>query len=433
MAYLWEIGVEKKEFDSLSGDIEADILVVGGGMAGILVAYFLRNEGYNPVVVEADRIGNGATRGTTAVLSAQHDIPYTSLAKIQSEEYAKKYLEANLWAVEKFREMAKNIDCDFEEAPSYMYSVNDREKMQQEVEFINSLGYKAEFADKIPLSFEVAGAVKFPNMAQFHPLKFLQAIAKDLTIYENTRVTKIKGNVAYTDNGKITAKKIIITTHFPIVDMYGLYFAKMYQDKSYVLAIEHKNIGATLISDEENGYYFRSYGDLLLIGGGDHRTGFSGGGYSEVEDFVSTYFKDSKVKYAWSNQDCVTLDNTAYIGKYSKFMDNVYVATGFNLWGMTTSMLAGKILADMISGRENEYQEIFCPHRSMMRKQLFINMSVYGANLLCPMPKRCKHMGSRLKWNKKEHMYECPCHGTCYNADGEIVFEPTTKKMKGNK
>lgn len=430
MQYLWEEGIERKEYPQLDKNMCTEVLVVGGGMAGILTAYFLGKRGYKPVVVEARRIGEGATRGTTAVLSAQHDTTYTQFAKTYGRAYAKGYLEANLWAVEKYREMARGIDCDFEDKPSYMYSTTDRDKMLDEVEFLNSLGYDAEFCEEIPLPIDIKGAVKYPNMAEFHPLKFLYAIAEGLEIYENTRVRKIKDNVAYCTGGNIKADKIIIATHFPIITYSGMYYAKMYQEKSYVLALEGcGRLDSTLIDDADLGKFFRSYGDLLIIGGGDHRTGCRGGGFDELKKFVSEKYPKAQVKYAWTNQDCITLDGAPYIGRYSRWLPDVYVATGFNLWGMTSSMVSARILADMVAGEEDKYSQIFRTKRSIWHGQLALNVLTFVGNLLLPIPKRCTHMGCALKWNKEQNIYECSCHGSCYDEDGEVIFSPARSKL----
>lgn len=430
MEYLWEEGLERKEYPKLVQDRDVDILVIGGGMAGILTAYFLKQAGRKPVVIEAKAIGTGATRGTTAVLSAQHDTIYTDFEKKYGRDYAKGYLKANLWAVEKFRELAKDIDCDFENAPSYMYSRTDGNKMRHEVELLNAMGYFAEFCDEIPLPIEVKGAVKYPDMAQFHPLKFLYGIAKDLEIYEHTAVTKIKGNVVYCENCTIRAKKIVIATHYPIIPFRGMYFTKMYQKKSYVMALEGcEKLDGTLVDDVDNGMFFRNYGDLLIIGGGDHRTGCKGGGFNELETFVKKHYPKAKVVYTWTNQDCVSLDGAPYIGTYCKTIPDTYVCAGFNLWGMTSSMISAKILADKITGIKNEFEFVFNPTRSIWHKQLALNLLTYIGNILLPLPKRCTHMGCALKWNKKQKVYECSCHGSCYDKNGGIIFSPAKKNL----
>lgn len=166
------------------------------------------------------------------------------------------------------------------------------------------------------------------------------------------------------------------------------------------------------------------------MGGGDHRTGKKGGAYAVLRDFIARYFPDSKEKYAWSNQDCVSLDGVPYIGKYSPHWPGVYVASGFGLWGMTTSMAAAEILADMTTGKSNPYEPVFSPDRNMLTGQLFSNIGITLLHFLTPTTKRCSHMGCALKWNPQEHSWDCPCHGSRFDPHGAIVDNPAMKDSK---
>ena len=169
---------------------------------------------------------------------------------------------------------------------------------------------------------------------------------------ENTFVYKLKGTTAYTKNGTIRAKKVIVATHFPFINLHGLYPVKMYQQNAYAVAYENApDLGCTVIDAAENGIFLRNYNGLLIVGGGSHRTGKKGGGFNVPRDFAKKYFPDAKEKYAWINQDCISLDGIPYIGHYGKLLPDVYTATGFNLWGMTTSMAASEILSDLTAGR----------------------------------------------------------------------------------
>ena len=432
MKYLWTQEVTKKDFPSLEKDIKTDVLIIGGGMAGILTAYKLKEAGTEYVLVDADKIGMGITRGTTAVLSAQIDTLYSDFVKKDGDKIAKLYLDANLNAVNEFRELSKKIDCDFEEKPSVQYSLDDEQLMRDEAECLNSLGFNAEFIKETPLDFPVAGAVKFPSMAQFHPLKFLYGAAEGLNIYENTFVRSLEGTTAYTDKGKISAKRVIIATHFPFKDSHGLYFMKLYQNRSYVIAIKGaKDLGCTIENCEQGGLYFRNYKDLLIIGGGGHRTGKSGG-FETVRSFIRKYYPSAQEVYAWANQDCVSLDGRAYIGRYSPNLPNVYVATGFNLWGMTTSMIASDILCDMMLGKNNGYAEAVAPNRSMLNSQLFLNAGSTIINFIKPTLKRCSHLGCALSWNDAEGTWDCPCHGSRFDAEGRLINGPALKGIDIN-
>lgn len=424
---LWESTSHLPAFTPLDRDKHTDVLIIGGGMAGILCAWFLQKTGVDYLLCEGGTIGSGTTGGTTAVLSAQHDTLYCDLIKHFGQDNAKRYLSANLDALEQFRQICSSVDCDFEEKPSYIYSADDAKLMQDEVETLHSLGFHAELAQKIPLPVNIAAAVKFPGQAQFHPLKFLAELANDLNIHEHTQVKKVENGTAFCDSHKIEANKIIVASHFPIINTHGLYFAKLYQKRSYVIALEGAaEYEGTFVNNRKNGMYFRNYKDLLLIGGGDHRTGKHGGNFKELRIFAKKHYPAAREKYAWAAQDGMSLDGAPYIGRYSSSLPNVYVATGFNEWGMTSSMAAAKILTDFVTGQYNPHALAFTPSRSMLRPQLLANMGTTVLDFVIPTTKRCPHLGCALKWNPIEHSWDCPCHGSRFAENGKLIDNPAT-------
>lgn len=422
--YLWYNDLTPPEFPTLNGDRDTDVLIIGGGMAGILCALRLREAGIDHILLEAKRIGSGITKGTTAVLTAQHDTLYYDMIKSFGRQRSRQYLYANLKAVDRFRALSARFPCDFEDKPSVMYTTGDPDRLRREAKAVRSLGFDAEFTTDVPLPFPVTGAVSYPGMAQFHPLKFLYSVSRGLNIYENTFVRKIKGRTAITDHGNIRAKKIIIASHFPFINRHGLYFMKLYQQRSYIIALEGApDLGCTVDNADEDGVYMRNYKDLLIIGAGTHRTG-KRGGFETVRRFAKQYFPGAKERFAWANQDCVSLDGVPYIGRYSPGMPDVYVASGFNLWGMTTSMIAAGILCDMVQGKKNDYADVFPPDRSILHGQLFCNAGETVLDLATPTVKRCPHMGCALKWNPAEGSWDCPCHGSRFDADGRLKEGP---------
>ena len=309
-----------------------------------------------------------------------------------------------------------------------MYS--EKHGLDEEYKALLSLGYEAELVGKTPLPIDVKSAVKFSGMAEFHPLKFMYAIARELEIYENTFVVGIEDNAAYTDKYRIRFKEAIVATHFPFINSHGAFFIKMHQRRSYVMALENAgDVGGTYIDDMEEGFYFRNYRGILLVGKGEHRTGTHTNAIEELENFKSKYFPKADVKRMWANQDCVTLDSMPYIGRYGA-MKSVYVTTGFNLWGMTGSMVGAMLIRDMLTGRENEYLKVFSPKRRILRLQLFANIGAFLLNMIFPTVKRCPHMGCALKYNKREHSWDCSCHGSRFNEDGKIIDNPSTKDAK---
>ena len=428
MEYLWTKGLTPPEFPPLDSDIDTDSLIIGGGMAGILCAMMLEEAGADYVLVEGERIGKGITKGTTAVLTAQHDILYQDIVKKHGKEKASQYLYANLHAVKAYRRLSKEIPCDFEDRPSLMFSRNDRALLEREADTLRQLGYDADLTTDTPLPFPVAGAVKYEGMAQFHPLKFLYGAAKNLRIFEQTYVKKLESTTAYTTKGSIHARKVIVTTHFPFINRHGLYFAKLYQQRSYVVALENApDLGCTIEDVDKGGIYLRNYGNLLLVGGGDHRTGLKGSGFTAVRDFCRQYYPDVREKFSWANQDCISLDGIPYIGPYSRHFPNVYTASGFHLWGMTTSLIAAEILTDMVLGCSNRFAPVFSPQRNMLTGQLFINAGISALHFLTPTVKRCPHMGCALHWNPVEHSWDCPCHGSRFDQHGNLIDNPARR------
>ncbi len=431
MRSIWTTETEAKVFPKLMNSISTDTLVIGGGMAGILCAHELRAAGVDCVVLEADRVGLGITSGTTAVISAQHSVLYSDLIRRYGRETARGYLEANLRAVKRLSEAAWGIDCDFEMRPSMMYARIDADKMSREAEAVRSLGFDARFTDEIPLGIKAAGAVVFPDMAQFHPLKFLRAVAEKLTVYERSPVLKLKDMTAYTESGSVRAKNIVVASHFPFMDRRGLYFMKMRQKRESVMAVENApGLDVTMVEDAEKGFFFRSYKNFLLVGCGNHDPGHDEEDFARIRLFLKEHIPGAREVCRWVNQDCFTLDEVPYIGRYSPATPHLYVATGFNAWGMSSSMLSAGIITDFITGHENKFAPIFDPARPMELKPLMDNSVHSAAGLLTPTLPRCTHLGCALKHNSTEHTWDCPCHGSRFAEDGTVITGPAVKPLK---
>lgn len=432
MGSVWTDDLRMPCFPPLWGQARTDVLVIGGGMAGLLCAHMLQNAGVNCAVAEAASIAGGITKNTTAKITSQHGLIYQQLVNRFGTEKAALYLQANEQALAAFRALCAKIDCDFSEEDNYIYSTDNREKLEQELRALESIGEKAEFAEGLPLPFPTVGAVKFPRQAQFHPLKFLSAIADELTVYENTPVRRLEKGAAITDRGVIRADAFVVATHFPFLNKHGSYFLKLYQQRSYALSLENAPALPGMYLDErENGLSFREYEGRLILGGGGHRTGHEGGGWNELEKFAKTHYSDAKITRRWAAQDCMSLDGVPYIGRYSAMTPNLYVASGFNKWGMTTSMVAAQLLSDLITGKKSPYEAVFSPSRSMLHAQLGVNAVEAGKNLLTVSPKRCPHLGCALKWNPQERSWDCPCHGSRFEENGRLIDNPATKNLRG--
>ena len=407
------------------------MLVIGGGIAGLLCAYELAKDGVDCILVEADRICRGVTRNTTAKLCSQHGLIYDKLRREFSLETAGAYLHANEVALEHYRRLCREVDCDFQEEDAFVYSLRDTAPLERELYTLGKLGFPAEFTDHLPLPFPVAGAVRFSKQGQFHPLKFLFALAKDLRIYENTRVTELLPGEAVTDRGRIRAKKIIVATHFPFLNKHGNYFLKLYQERSYVLALKNAPLPKGMYVDADaRGLSFRTWGEYLLLGGGGHRTGKKGGGWQELRDFKERFYPQAQEVAHWATQDCMTLDGIPYIGQYSAKTPGLFVTTGFHKWGMTSAMVAALLLRDLVQGKENPWSGVFSPSRSILRPQLLCNAGESILHLLKPTAPRCPHLGCALRYNPQEHSWDCPCHGSRFTEDGQLLDNPATGDLE---
>ena len=238
MESVWKESSSKLYFETLNNNKSTDVLIIGGGIAGILCAYKLKNAGIDCMLIEATEICDGITKNTTAKITIQHGLIYDKLLNRFGKNKARLYIEAQLKACKEYAQLCQNIDCNYETRDSYVYSLNDRDKLKKEVVALNYLGIKAKLCDAKELPFAVAGAVCIKNQAQFHPLKFLYSISKDLPIYEHTKVLELMPHKAITTHGEIAYKKLIIATHFPMLNKHGLYPLKLYQHRSYVIALK---------------------------------------------------------------------------------------------------------------------------------------------------------------------------------------------------
>lgn len=430
MESIWTNTAAMPAFPALQGDCKTDVLVIGGGMAGLLCAYQLQRAGVSCIVAEADTVASGVTKNTTAKITSQHGLIYETLLKKFGAEKARQYYKANQLALEEYARLCKNMDCDFIRRDNFIYSREDPAALEAELNAMDALGIPGVFSHTPELPFPTVGAVMLPGQAQFHPLKFLRGIVDGLTIYEHTPVRKLRSGAAITDQGTITADAIVVATHFPFWNRHGSYFLKLYQQRSYALSLENAPVPEGMYLDaRENGLSFRGYGTSLILGGGGHRTGKSGGNWQELEAFTRETYPQAQIVYRWATQDCMSLDGVPYIGRYSARTENVYVATGFNKWGMTGSMAAAQILTDLITGKGSEFEALFSPSRSMLRSQLGTNVLEAIGNLVSFSTPRCPHIGCALKWNPHEHSWDCPCHGSRFTEDGLLIDNPATRDL----
>ena len=367
MDSIWTKTFTNRKRVSLKGDIRADVAVIGGGMTGILTAWQLKQAGVRAVVLEADRIRRGQTGNTTAKITSQHGMFCYTFIGNKGEETARKYVQANQVAVEEYKRIIRErgISCDLRECDSYVYSA-DGDTLAKEVEAARKLGVDAVLENQISLPVACAGAVCFNGQAEFHPLKFIGALAEELEIYENTPVKEVEEHLVKTPGGSVRADKIVFAVHFPFINFPGMYFARMHQERSYVLALENAGtVDGLYIGEGEDVLSFRQYKQYLLLGGQAHRTGENreGGRYEKLKEAAGKMYPQSRIAACWSAQDCMTTDRVPFIGPYAADRPDWYVATGFCKWGMSSAMVSAMMLKDMICGITNPYTEVFAPSR----------------------------------------------------------------------
>ena len=408
---IWQQSVQGAERPILPGNMETDIVVIGGGLTGILTAYYLQQSGRECVVLEADHIGSGQTAHTTAKVTSQHNLIYQKLCRTMGKERAAQFADANENAIRRYKELIDKyeIDCDWKECDAYLYTVNDRKNaraLRDEYKYAKELHLPAELTIRTELPFEVQQAVCFHNQACFHPLKFLYTMAEKVKVYEQTKVLEVmpmqetgkteeherNGNVIITNHGTVQAAYVVFACHYPFVNRPGYYFLRMHQERSYVLGVEcpacekqekqflkpeHMYLGV-----DRDALSFRSAGDILLLGGGSHRTGEnSSNQYEYLQKYADKYWPECKVTAKWSAQDCMTLDGIPYVGRFGSKTSTWYVATGYGKWGMTSSMAAALLITDLLNGRENAYADVYSPRRKTIAAsaKTFVTEGKYAA------------------------------------------------------
>lgn len=459
MESIWMADTIIRKREPLLGDMEVPVAVIGAGLAGILTAYYLKQEGIRAVVLEADRIGGGQTKNTTAKITSQHGQIYGRLIGTYGRQMAKHYAQANEDAIGEYEKLIreKEIECDFVRCPAFLYSRKEEKSLKREAEAAGGLGIRASFTTDSELPFPVAGAVRFERQARFHPLKFLARIAEEVEVYEETKVLSVAGTGVETARGRVTAENIVFASHFPFINVPGYYFARMHQERSYVVALEGaENMEGMYLGIDADGLSFRPQGELLLIGGGNHRTGLNksalkeqkaaareqtarfgecGCRYEMLRRRAGEYYPGCREAACWSAQDCMTLDGLPYIGRFSRRNPSWFVAAGFGKWGMTTSMVSARILSAVIGGRTCPEADIFSPQRRFTAYAAK-GLAVHGAYTVKGLAKHilpsgnkrivpnCPHMGCRLEWNPDEKSYDCPCHGSRFDGEGRLMDGP---------
>ncbi len=490
MNSYWNSSIDnyRKKYDKITGNLTTDICIIGGGISGISIGYELNKRKRDFIILEKDIIGNRATGKTTAKVTSQHGLIYSYLVNSYNKDFAKKYLLANEKAIDSIKSIIEreNIDCDFKIEDSYVYTndSNSVQKIKDEAAALNLINCNFEYITSSTLPLDMMCGIKFFNQANFNPLKYVFGLINcfyNNNIFENSLVSNIK----YEDNkykvfvnGKVvTCNHLVIATKYPLKDIPGFYFMKLYQETSYVICIKTngKKFNGMYICEDVPKLSFRWINDeILLIGGNNNKTGDNVNTldkYTYLEHIAKKLYPKCEILYKWNTQDTISLDKIPYIGKFSNLLPNLYVATGFNKWGMTTSQIAANIICDKIENKDNEFEDIFkatrfkplknCKALNDMIKEsiysLFINKlkirfkNSYNDNNLsgiiihkngkligiskAPNGKIhkvkpiCTHLGCLLNFNHLENTWDCPCHGSRYNFDGKLIYGPSCKNL----
>lgn len=491
---VWIDTTPTTSYPSFADTTQPEAVVIGGGIAGLTTAYLLQEAGVPTVVLEMRGISQGVTGYTTAKVTSLHTLIYSHLLKQFGEEQARMYGAANQAGLEKIATLSAdlNIDCDFKRTNAYTCAqqADDTGKIEAELKAAQRLGLPATYVSDLPIPMQTFGAITFDNQAQFHPRKYLLGLAHAFEqrgghIYEHTRVLQIKEdklNTVVTDRGSLGAPHVVVASHYPMYDP-ALYFTRLHPSRSLVLGLrlENKAPEGMFISCSEPMHSFRNQpmpdGEILIMGGQHYKTGQEEDvlmRYEQLAIFAHEHFKVHSIDYHWSTQDCQTPDRVPYIGSISPSSQGVYIATGFNGWGMTNGTAAGMILSDKILKRDNPWAEVFNPSRLKpvasageligeginVAKELIADLlpktSLEHARTLTPgegmivqsgtekiavscdaqgklhaVSAVCTHMGCVVNWNNAEFSWDCPCHGSRFAPDGLILHGPATKELLG--
>jgi glycine/D-amino acid oxidase-like deaminating enzyme/nitrite reductase/ring-hydroxylating ferredoxin subunit len=486
---LWLDTAPQTGYPPLEPGRHFDVAVLGGGIAGITTAYLLERQGANVALVEAGRIAGGVTAYTTAKVSSLHGTIFSTIARKHGAEAASTYAAANQLAREWMRARVDEhgIDCDWRAKPAFTYAedASDVAKVEAEVEAAKAAGLPASYTEETDLPWQVAGAVRVEDQAEFHPRRYLLALAEQLTnVFEQTRATGVSAgspNRVATTRGELTADHVVVATHFPFLDRAG-FFARMHPERSYALGLRlnasAKAPQGMYLSTESPAHTVRSHptpeGELVIAGGESHKVGQADEAerVQRLEAWARARFDVRSIEYRWSTQDNMPVDSLPYIGRMLPFQRGIWVATGFLKWGLTNGTAAGLILADLIAGRDNPWASLFDATRikpiasasEFVKENVNVGKHFVGDHIAPPdarsldevpagegrlvrqgvkkvaayrhddgtldvVSSTCTHLGCQVKWNGAEKSWDCPCHGSRFAPDGRVLQGPAVQDL----
>ncbi len=459
---IWKDTVKEKEYPELNENKEVDVLIIGGGITGISTLYNLSNTNLKVMLVEQNKIGMSTSANNTGKLNyLQNDL----LDKIRTnfnDKTAAKYIKSQQDAIEMIADIItkENINCDLQKVNASLYT-NEKEevkKIKDLEKFLKKMGIKVEKVKKVNI-VKSKYMIEVPNTYTFHPIKYVYGLLKNnrFPIYENTSIKRIEKKQDYyicsTDKYKIKSKWVVIASHYPYFNIPYLFPIKASLEKSYLSASKTLARPISLISYNKPTISIRNYKDCLIYLSNSHSLNKH---ICAKENFIELQNKlknlDLKPDYLWSNIDIMTNDGLPYIGRLK---DNILIGTGYNTWGLTNGPLAGQILSDIITGKQNEYIELFNPKRINLTNILGIITNVYKnisgfikgylvrnnkvtykkidkQKVMIYQDKKshivnrkCPHFGCGLVFNEVEKTWDCPCHGSRFDLDGKCTMSPS--------
>ncbi len=472
---IWLNEVKREEEQSLKEDIEVDVLIIGGGITGVSCAYQLKNSPLKICLVERNRIGLGVTSKTTGKLNYLQETIYSKIEDNYSYEEAALYLKSQRHAIKLVKDIVQKekIDCNFEKVTSYVFTEKEQEvqTLLKEKSILSSLGQKVEVSNEIPFPLKSVYAIHVSDTAVFHPLKYVYAlvdiIKEKVSIYENTEIYKIKKDKSFyvckTKNNQIRAKYVILACHYPFFLFPYFMPIRTYPEKSYIAAnkIEdyQKNTLITSNTPTKSVRYYKNKDNYLIYLSNSHP---SCNNIDSIHNFAQVVGEvkelGQSISYLWSNEDLITFDHLPLIGKIK---ENLFLATGYNTWGMTNATIASYMIKNAILGKETEYDALFNPLRKNGKTKviaytgnMFKNMKGYVENKVkVDKPwypstltfktihgkkiaiyeddkkhmvyTKCPHMGCELTFNEIEKTWDCPCHASRFDIDGNCIKGPS--------
>ena len=475
-----------------SGVTEVDVCIVGAGITGMTAAVLIERAGKSVAVLDGHRVGDGVTGFTTAKISV---LQHTLLHKVRSkfgEDGLRAYVEANTAGLELVARLVDEfgIDCDFRRRPDATYTEQESEvsTIEDVYEAATAGGLDARLQDDAGLPWEIRKAVVVDDMAEFHPRRYLHALAGQLQgpIFEHTWATGVHDGdpcVVRTDTGaEIRAQEVIVATHYPFLDR-GLFFARLSPERSYAIGVRVSDElpRGMFISAESPTRSLRTHpvegGEILIIGGEGHKTGQEDDErerYARLESYAHERFAVESIEYRWSAHDCKPADGMPYVGRYTPVSRHIWVATGYQKWGMSNGSAAALMLADKLTGRENSWLDAFDPNRmkplaggpTLIKENVNVAAHFFGDRLAGPdessldalepgeggivkteehgkvaayrdeagtlhaVSPTCTHLYCQVAFNQAERSWDCPCHGSRFGVDGEVLQGPAVKPLE---